>query len=257
MIHLQAWQWILGGIAAAGIGISKTGVPGIGILSVALFAIILPTRMSVGVVLPVLVAGDIVAVLSYRRHAVWSHLWRLFPWAALGIVLGYLALGRISSAQVGHLIGGILILLVGVQAWRRWGRAPSVDNDDAAESESQRRLNLLFALAMGIMAGFTTMVANAAGPIMILYLLSMRLPKMEFIGTAAWYCMVLNWFKIPFSVNLGLVNVHSLLADLVFAPCCIAGALFGKSVLKRFDQDSFELVALFFTLLAAVRLVTG
>lgn len=220
-----------------------------GVFAVAVFALILPARDSVGVVLPILITADIVAVTSYHRHAIWSHLWRLFPWAVVGIILGYLALGRVDNQQMEKLIGSILVGLVAIQYWR--SRSIAATDRDAVLVPS----NLWFVAGVGIVAGFTTMVANAAGPIMILYLLAMRLPKMEFIGTGAWYFFILNLFKVPFSFQLGLINTTSIPLDLWVAPLAIAGALFGRQIIKYIDQKLFETLALSLTFIAALRLL--
>lgn len=250
-MHLESWQWWLAGCGAFLIGLSKTGIVGISIFSVGMFALVFPARQSVGVVLPILITADIVAVAAYRRHAVWAHLWRLFPWAALGIILGYVAMGRINDQQVARLIGAILVVLTALQIWRRRSTAAA-----GAEPESVPS-SLWFVASVGILAGFTTMVANAAGPIMILYLLAMRLPKMEFIGTGAWYFLILNVFKVPFSWNLGIINDASFLLNLKLAPFAIGGALFGRRVLQHLNQTLFERLALVFTAAAAIRLLTS
>jgi uncharacterized membrane protein YfcA len=249
LVHLETWQWLAAAGGAFLIGLSKTGIVGIGIFSVGLFALVFPARESVGVVLPILVTADIVAVAVYRRHAIWSHLWRLFPWAALGIVLGYLAMGRIDDRQVARLIGAILMVISIWQIWRRRTAAHSI-TEPARVPESR-----WFVASVGIAAGFATMVANAAGPIMILYLLAMRLPKMEFLGTGAWYFLILNVFKIPFSWDLGIVNPASFGLDLTLAPFAIGGALFGRRLLQHINQALFENLALLFTGAAAVRLL--
>jgi uncharacterized protein len=248
-VTLETWQWLFAFIGAFLIGLSKTGIAGLGVFAVAVFALILPARESVGVVLPILITADVVAVSSYHRHAMWSHLWRLFPWAVVGIIIGFLALGRIDNQQVEKLIGAILVVLVVIQYWR--GRA-----NQTTESEVVRvPQNVWFVAAVGIVAGFTTMVANAAGPIMILYLLAMRLPKMEFIGTSAWYFFILNLFKVPFSYQLGLINTSSIPLDLLVAPLAIVGALFGRRIIKHIDQKLFETLALSLTFIAALRLL--
>lgn len=247
-MDLHAWQWAVAALGAVGIGLSKTGIPGLGILAVALFAIAMPSRESVGVVLPVLIVGDIIAVSLYRRHAVWSHLVRLFPAAAVGVVIGWWALGKMSDTQVARLIGALLIVLVLLQMLKMWA-------DSRRAKEADVKVHPLLAPAMGVLGGFATMVANAAGPIMVLYLLAAGLPKMEFIGTGAWYFFVMNLFKVPFSVKLGLINSHSLPVDAILAPACIAGALAGRLLLKRIDQGVFNVVALVLTLVAAVRLL--
>jgi uncharacterized membrane protein YfcA len=229
------------------VGLSKTGIAGLGILSVAIFASVLPARESVGAVLVTLLAADLVAVTTYRRDASWPHLWRLFPWAGLGVVLGALALGRVDDTGVRRLIGGILVALVAFHGWRRASGA-------ATEAPPAARHPLLVG-ATGITAGFTTMVANASGPIMIMYLLALRLPKVAFIGTAAWFFFALNLFKLPFSYALGLINPASLAISLRLIPFALAGALWGRLLLPAIDQRLFELLALGLTLVAGVRLL--
>jgi uncharacterized protein len=253
MYHLTLARWLVLALGAFGVGLSKTGIAGFGIVAVAIFAIALPAKVSVGLVLPVLITGDICAVLLYKRKAVWRHLNHLFPWAMVGVVLGYFALGRIPSEQAGRLIGVILLALTAVQIARTVGSKREASTDDADKSGIiQSRLTMV---VMGLLAGFTTMVANAAGPIMVLYLLATRLPKVEFIGTAAWYFFLLNLFKVPFSINLGLINTHSLPIDAALAPMVIIGAFAGRSIVHKIDQRLFEYIAIGLTLLAALKLV--
>lgn len=249
-MHLEAWQWVLAVVAAATVGLAKGGITGIGIIAIPVFALILPARDSVGVVLLILICADIVAVTFFRRHAVWSHLWRLFPWAAGGIVLGYFAMEQIDDRQVAKLIGAILVALVILSYWRKRRTAGQPER----EAELVPR-NPWLVGATGVLAGFTTMVANAAGPIMVLYFLAMRLPKMEFVGTAAWYFLVLNLFKVPFSYNLGLINPAGLAIDLKLIPFAIGGVLTGRWLIQFINQELFENMALAFTLLAGLKLL--
>jgi uncharacterized protein len=245
-MHLELWQWALGAFGAFLVGLSKTGIPGLGILNVAIFALAFPTRESVGMVLLILICGDIVAVSTYRRDASWPHLIRLFPWAALGIVAGYFALGRVDDLQMRHLIGIILLSLVVLHYIR--SRRP-------AQPDGDRPVQPWLAPIAGMTAGFTTMVANAAGPVMVLYFLAMRLPKIVFVGTAAWYFLILNIFKLPFSASLGLINPTSLSVALWFGPFAALGALIGRPVVKQLNQRLFELTALALTFGAAIMMI--
>jgi uncharacterized protein len=243
-MHLELWQWALGALGAFLVGLSKTGIPGLGILNVAIFAVVFPARESVGLVLVILICGDLVAVTTYRRDASWSHLIRLFPWAAAGVIGGYFALGRVDDNQMRHLIGIILLSLVVFQYIR--SRRPA-----APDGEVPPPAPWLAPIA-GIMAGFTTMVANAAGPVMVLYLLAMRLPKILFVGTAAWYFLVLNIFKLPFSASLGLINPVSLSVALWLSPFAVLGALIGRPIIAHLNQRLFEQIALGLTFGAAL-----
>ena len=257
----EPWQWAVAALAAYSVGLSKTGIPGLGVLAVALFASVLPARESTGIVLIVLIAADIVSVLAYRRQASWPHLWRIMPWAAIGIVAGWLIMGRIDSLTTQRLIGGILSLIVIIQVARKWqGRkalATGTQQTTVDPPDEEKRPHPILAPLAGISAGITTMIANAAGPIMVLYLLAMGLPKMVFMGTSAWYFFILNLFKIPFSANLGLINLDSLRQSLLLAPFAMAGAVTGRLIIRFIDQALFEWLALVLTLVAGVRLLFG
>jgi uncharacterized membrane protein YfcA len=246
---LEWWQWGLVCTAAFLVGVYKTGITGLGILSVAIFASVLPARESVGAVLVSLIAGDLVAVSTYRRDADWPSLLRLFPWTAVGVVVGAFTLGRIDDANMRHLIGGILVILLVMHIIQRFTQPPTAD------SIPLPLRNPWVARLTGVVAGFTTMAANASGPVMVLYLLALRLPKIVFLGTTAWFFLVLNLFKVPFSIGLGIITPGSLTISLRLIPFTIIGALTGRWLIKYIDQKRFEQIALALSLIAGIRLL--
>jgi uncharacterized membrane protein YfcA len=244
-VNLEPWQLALAFLGALLVGVSKTGVAGLGMLFVVIFANVIPAREASGLVLPLLIFGDAVAVVSYKAHARWPHVWRLLPWTAAGVVPGYVALGRIDDRQARVLIGAIILVMVAVQVWRRQRSRPG--EVEAASAWS--------APAIGVFTGFTTLVANAAGPLMAVYLLAMRLPKMEYMGTAAVFFLLLNLFKVPFMADLGLITTDSLGFNLLLAPAVLLGALIGRSLLPLINQRLFENLALGLSAAAGVRLL--
>lgn len=243
MITLQPWEWALAVVAALIVGVSKAGIGGLGMLSVVLFAQIMPAKQATGMVLPLLCFGDIIGATTYRKHAKWPHIWRLFPWTAAGVIIGYLALDRINEHQARWLIGGIILTLVGLHVIRR--RLSGHEADHGA----------WFPPTIGVLAGFTTLVANAAGPLMAVYMLSMRLPKLDFVGTGAVFFLLLNLFKVPFMVDLGLINAASFSINLWLAPAVVVGAWFGRKLVMRIDQRAFENIALALSLIAGLKLL--
>jgi uncharacterized protein len=245
-VHLSFWQWVCLAVAAFCSGLSKTGIAGLSILPVALFANVLPARESTGALLPLLLCGDVFGVMYFRKHASWPHLWRLFPWVTAGVVAGYFALGRVNNAQVQRIIGVILLAMLALHWWR--GR----QQDDVA---ARLPHSLWFAALMGILAGFASMVANAAGPVMVLYLLAINLPKLVFLGTSAWFFMLINAFKVPFSVKLGLITHDSLLMDAILVLPLIPGALLGPRLVRHINQRAFEMMVMILTLAGVVRLL--
>ncbi|MFT3869364.1 MAG: sulfite exporter TauE/SafE family protein [Nibricoccus sp.] len=248
-MQFETWQWIVAVLAALIVGIAKGGINGLGFLPVIIFAQVLPsTKQSSGFVLPLLIFGDAVAVLSYRRHTQWSYLWKLFPWTAAGVLTGYFAMDRINDKQAAHLIGLIVMALVLLHLWRR--RQAKLAGADAVVEHGW-----WFAPLIGVLAGFTTLVANAAGPLMALYLLAMGLPKMEYVGTGAVFFLLLNWFKVPFMVNLGLITANSFKFNLFLAPAVLAGTFAGRWLLTRINQKLFENLALGLSAVGAVKLL--
>ena len=243
-MDLSALDWALLALGALSFGIAKTALAGLGILGVAIFATVMPARESVGVALVVLIVADIVAVTIYRRHADWPHLLRLFPWTVAGILVGTLALDRVDDIAAQRLIGGIIVSLVAIRFIREWRGA-----DEEAPTARW------FAPVMGMLTGFVTMVANAAGPIMALYLLAMRLPKLTFVGTVAWFFLAINLFKVPFLSSLSLIDGTSLTHSLRLWPFAIGGALFGRWMITRINQRRFENLSLLLAAAAGLRLL--
>lgn len=256
MMTLTLEQWMLGILAALMVGITKTGIPGIGILVVPLMAIVFGGRLSVGATLPLLIFGDIFAVLWYRQHARWDNLRSLFPWVITGIVigLGLLWYTGINSSRVDWLnviIGVIVLGMMSLSLARRyWG-------DRLVPSSS------VGLVSTGVLAGFATMVSNSAGPIMSIYLSGMmRLSKNEFMGTSAWYFFIFNLTKLPLYAFLTLilpsqpmVNGATLLFDLLMLPVILIGAFVGKWLLPRISESLFDNVVLILAGAAALKLI--
>ena len=237
--------WAIGYAAAICIGLSKSGFGGVGMLAVILMAQVMPARESTGAVLPLLIVADVFAVTAFHRHTVRKHLFKLLPPAIVGIVCGWLIMPHISSKAFGPLIGWIVLALVALTVFQKFsGRLSAA----AAEHPS-------VAWPLGWLAGVTTMLANAAGAVMSVYLLACRLPKYEFVGTAAWFFFVVNVIKVPFSASLGLVNASSLLTDVVLVPGILAGVAAGKFLLGKINQGAFEWLMVTFSFAGGLRLV--
>ncbi|WP_405812230.1 sulfite exporter TauE/SafE family protein [Streptomyces sp. NBC_01520] len=287
--------WQLAALAAAStlVGFSKTTVSGANTISLAVFASVLPARESTGVLLPILIAGDILAVLIYRRHAHWPTLLRLFPAVAVGVVAGTLFLMWADDGAVRTSIGAILLLMSGVTLWRRRAttkaeaevpaqagtEAPAQAGTEApaqadaevpaqapagagsgagvagAPAEGPPRVGRLKARSYGALGGFTTMVANAGGPVMSLYLLSSGFRKLGFLGTSAWFFLIVNTSKVPFSVGLGLIDARSLLLDAALVLFVIPGAYLGRACVGRINQKLFEQIVIGATILGGLQLL--
>jgi len=241
------WMIVMPGALLVGLG--KGGLVGVGNLTVILFAMVFEAKASVGLLLPVLISADIVAITVYRRHADWSQLRRLLPWMMAGILVGYSLFGMMSDLVVKRLIGAIVLLMTLIQVWR--SLAVQRGWSDLAGKVPH---TLGFRAALGLTGGFATMVANAAGPVGHLYFASVGLPKMAFIGTGAWCFFLVNLFKVPFQAHLGIINLDSLQISLALAPLAMAGAWVAPMVVRFIPQKLFSFLVWFFIVLAGVKL---
>jgi len=214
------------------VGLSKAGLPGAGIVVVPIMAGIMPARESVGFLLPILIVGDVFAIVYWRRHVDWRQLFRLFPCTFLGVGGGYFALRAITSRQLLPVIGAIVLSMIALKWW----------NSARAEKGIEIPRSLWLASVTGTVAGATSMMANAAGPIIVIYLLSMGMEKRNLIGTSAWFFFVLNLFKTPFGGNLDLITMESLKANCLFVPVILIGGICGVFLAQRIPQKQFNLV---------------
>lgn len=239
------WQWTLAILAGMGIGLSKSGLPGISLFHIAVFAQLFPGIATTGIVLPMLVAGDFGAVWLFRRNAQWPHVRRTLPPALLGVAAGWWLMGRLPGTRFGPIIGGILLALAALQVLRDL-ELPALQTMPQSRG---------FAWSMGFVAGVTTMLANAAGPVMGLYLIAVALPKDAFVGTAAWFFLIINLIKVPFSAQLGLITGPGLLFNAVMVPAIFSGLFLGRAVVARIPQKRFDLIILVFAIAASLRLL--
>lgn len=230
MLPLDGLGWLTAAFCSLLVGISKTGVPGAGVLAVPLLASVMPAKESTGFLLPILIAADLFAIVYWRRNVDWRKLARLLPWTLTGVVFGFIGLRYISSRQLMPVIGLIVLVMISLNWWRnsRPGEAPALPTSH------------WFAAVTGILAGTTSMMANAAGPIMVIYMIAMKMEKKELIGTTAWFFFILNLSKTPFSGRLELITFTSLKTNLALLPCILAGGIIGILLVHRLPQRLFN-----------------
>ncbi len=244
--EMDAMQIAVLALCAVLVGVNKSGVPAIGTLPVVLLTLVFDSRenFSIGLQLLMLCAGDLLAVACYRSKANWKLVWRLLPSALAGIALGTVALEFIDARLLRPTVGIVILFLSAVNFVHahclKSNRIPS---------------HWIFCAAAGITAGFTTQVANAAGPVMALYLLSMRLPPVEYMGTCAWYFLILNYIKLPVFLFEGRVSMESFCIALPALPLLVAGVALGFLFVKRVPQKTFGAIIELLVVLSAIKLL--
>ena len=245
MPDLTLAQWLLAIVGAVGLGIGKAGLAGMSLVHVLIFAFLFGARDSTGVVLPMLLIGDVGAVTLFHQHARWDYVRRMLPAACMGVVVAAWFMRGLSEAVYKPIIGWIILALTVLQV-ARMHRPHWFGNVPHAPA---------FAWTLGFLAGAATMLANAAGPVVAIYCLSVALPKMELVGTGAWFFLLINAFKIPFSLGLGLIHGQTLLLNAALVPAVVAGILAGRWLTRRIPQRVFDLLRLAVAAVAALRLI--
>lgn len=234
-------NWVLILLAAFIIGLSKAGLKGIDMLSVTLMALVFGGKTSTGIVLPLLCVADIAAVMYYHRHAQWKYFWKLIPWMAIGILIGVYTGKDLNEAVFRKIMALIIIItaiIMVIMELRKRDKIPT---------------HKLFVAGTGLVSGFTTMLGNLAGAFSNIYFLAMRLPKNDFIGTAAWVFLVINLFKLPFQVwywkNITTVSLQT---DLLLLPALVLGFWAGLKIVARIKDDNYRKVVIVLTLIGAI-----
>jgi uncharacterized membrane protein YfcA len=239
--ELTLLQWILVLCCAFIFGISKAGVKGIAIIAIPLMAIGFGGKLSTGIVLPMLITGDILAVWYYNRNARWPLLLKLLPWVLAGVLLGVWFGKDLPELLFKQSMAWIILGSVGLMIW--WDRRKS----------KQVPTHWSFQVIMGLLVGFTTMVGNMAGAFANIFFLAMRLDKTTFIGTAAWLFFIVNLFKVPFHIFVwGTISWHTFQLNLALIPAIILGFILGFKIIKLINENFFRMLFLILTAIGAL-----
>lgn len=247
LLPADTWLLVLALLGSMCIGMSKAGLSGTSTLNVVLMARIFGAKESVGVILPMLIAADFMGFIVNRKGGSWKRIVPMVPPAIAGVIAGWLLLGKFDNAMARVVIGWIIIVLL-VFNWVLNKRR----QDFIALTEHKG-----FTWSMGFLAGVVTMLANAAGPVMTVYLLAQHLEKKEYLGVFSRFFLFINLFKLPFSTNLGIINPKSLMTNLTLMPGVILGVFIGWWILRKLPQKLFEEVLFWLTAFAAVWLIRG
>lgn len=243
VFNLSQTDWMLVVLCALLVGMAKTGVAGAGMLIVPILAGVLGGKASAGILLPMLSIADIYAVSYYSRHAEWKYIWKLMPTTVLGVLIGMYTGDLVNDEQFKFIMGVVIFVGLAIMIWRERRKNPTVPT------------HWSFAFTFGLLGGFSTMIGNAAGPVMAIYLLSMNLPKNTFIGTGAWFFLIINLFKIPLHVfGWGTIDLNTFSLNLTMIPVIMLGAFLGIRIVKIIPDKPYRIFIIATTALAAIKL---
>lgn len=239
--EITFYSWVLAFSAAFIIGLSKAGIKGIAILNVTLMALAFEVKESTGIVVPMLIFGDLFAVVYYNRHTRWRYIVRFLPWILLGILIGVYVGNDLNEANFKIIMSIIILTSVAMMYW--WDRRKS----------KVVPKHWAFAGIVGIIAGITTMIGNLGGAFSNIYFLAMRVPKNEFIGTAAWLFLIINVFKLPFHIyTWETITWDSFLFSVKLIPGILLGIFIGIKVVEKIKDDFYRKMILVLTAIGAI-----
>ena len=226
------------------VGMAKTGIAGSGMIAIPLLALTFGSKASTGLLLPILIFADLFAIYYFHRHANWQHLRNLLPFAFAGVLIGTY-FGSVINDQVFVTTMVVIIFIsLGIMIWQENNKNPKVPNSK------------WFVSSVGVIGGFTSMVGNLAGPVMALYLLLMRLPKNQFIGTAAWFFLLINLAKVPFHVAVWeTISLDSFALNLLLLPGVALGAWLGVRIVQKIPEKAYRVFVISMTAVAAVAML--
>ena len=234
---------ILVGIAKAGFG------GGIGILATPLLALMVSVADAAAILLPLLIACDVFAVKHYRRTFDKTSVKRLLPGSVLGIGIGAFFFGYFSQHERVLELGlGCLALLF---LCFQLGRAAILGN------LGKRHPGTLEGLLMGAASGFTSTIAHAGAPPVVIYLLPQQLPRHLFVGTTVIFFASLNLLKLVPYWGLGLFHIDILKTTIVLSPLAYLGVKLGVFLIQRFTDLWFNRVIYVMLFAMAVQLISG
>ncbi|MFT3746824.1 MAG: sulfite exporter TauE/SafE family protein [Agriterribacter sp.] len=234
-------DWILISLAAFFIGLSKAGLKGVDMLNITLMAVVLGSKASTGIVLPLLCFADLMAVKYYHRHVQWNHFWKLIPWMAAGVLIGVFIGQDMDEAVFRKVMAVFIILTVMIMLFLEVRKTVVIPS------------NKLFVSSMGLVSGLTTMLGNLAGAFSNIYFLAMRLPKNDFIGTAAWVFLAINYFKLPFQIFFWKnITVSTLKTDILLLPSLLIGFLLGIKIVAAIKDDNYRKIIIVLTFIGAL-----
>lgn len=240
---MEVSTFLLASLAIFILGMSKAGLKGLGIIVVAILANVYGAKASTGILLPLLIVGDVLAVSFYRKYVKWEYLWKFLPAMVVGVLIAVVVGKNLDENAFRSWMAVIILVSVVILLWR-----------DLRKKMTFPR-NPLFTSSMGILAGFTTMIGNLAGAFSNIYFLATQLPKNELIATAAWLFFIINLFKVPFHVfSWETITVQSLWIDLTLIPAAIVGFLVGKKLVTYISEQNYRWFLLIATTFGALLL---
>ena len=242
--QLSAWQWLAVAMAGFILGFSKSGIKGIGVIIILILAFVFGEKASTGILLPLLVIADVLAVSYYNRHVQWRYVVKLLPFMLVGVLVGVWVGDVISALAFKRIMACIILASIVLMLYleqRKFTKVPQ---------------HKFFSGSIGFLAGFSTMIGNLAGPVSNIYFLAIRLPKNEFIGTGAWLFFIVNVIKLPFHVLVWkTISADTLALNVALVPTIVLGFFLGTRLVKKISNLNYRKFVIIVTAIGGIVLL--
>lgn len=238
---LSIYHWILFATCSFLIGVTKGGVPGVSTISIPIFAAIFGGKMSTGIMLPLLIIADVIAVRHYYKFVEWGYLIKILPSAIAGILIALWVGNYVNDGTFKTIMAVTILFCILLLIFKK--KSSDILNSDSST----------FSVVFGVLGGFATMIGNAAGPIFSIYLLATKLPKKSFIATGAMFYFTLNLFKLPLHIFVWeSISISSAAMNVLVIPVIILGGIFGIWVSKHIPESTYRWFVIGTTILSAI-----
>jgi len=239
--HLSQLDWLLISFGALLLGLGKSGIKGIGVVIVIIMALVFGGKASTGILIPLMILADVFAVIYYHRHTQWLFLRKLLPSMVFGVLVGVWFGNNISEQLFKQIMAVFILLTVFIMVLMDLKKHKTIPK------------TTVFSNSLGFLSGITSMIGNLAGSFSNIYFLAMRLPKNQFIGTAAWLFFIINVFKLPFHIFVWkTVTFKSLWINLILIPFVILGFYIGIYLVKLISNETYRKFIIVVTAIGAL-----
>lgn len=244
MEQISTTSWALAYLSIFLLGVSKAGLKGLSIFNVTLLALAFGAKTSTGILMPLLLIGDVFAVIYYNRHAHWSYIKRFLPYMLIGILIGLFTGHNLNEAY--FKVGMVIVIFLSLATLLLWERKPG----------NALPTHWTFGGVIGVLAGICTMIGNLAGAFTNIYFLALKLPKKEFVGTAAWLFLITNSVKLPLHIFVWqTISYQSFLINLKLLPAIFMGLLVGLYGVQKIGEKQYKKFILLVTALGAIAIL--
>ncbi|PUE57421.1 hypothetical protein B9Z45_08060 [Limnohabitans sp. 2KL-17] len=214
-------------LAAGMVGLSKGGLPTIGMLSVPILSLFMSPINAVVMLLPIYIISDMVGLWLYRKNFSAINLKILIPAGLGGVLVGWLAASLVSDTAVKLMVGLMGVGFV-LNAWIKR------KNEQAASPANWGRGSL-----WGVIAGFASFISHAGGPPFQVYLLPQKLPKIVFAGTSTLFFTAINLVKLAPYHQLRPYDTEQMMGAVVLIPFALIGTVVGAYLTRKIADEWF------------------